>query len=301
MGNDKKGILYAILTASLWGFLAIALKVASSKVEPATIVWFRFTVAFSVLLVYLSIKSPSATRILLRPPWILILAALALSWNYMGFMLGIHYTSPANAQVVIQTGPITLALIGILFFREKVSRQQIIGFSLTIVGLIFFYHQQIKLMMGAEQQYNTGFLFTVSAALAWAFYASMQKKLVRHHSTASLNLFLFGLPVFLYLPFINLEPLIHLHWGWWILLVFLGLNTLVAYGSLSMALKYIEASKVSIIIILNPIITFVVMAILTYTEVSWIAGEKFSVFSIMGALIVLSGAILVVKKNRTSK
>ena len=156
-------------------------------------------------------------------------------------------------------------------------------------------------MLGAEQEYNTGFLFTISAALAWVVYASLQKQLVRSYSTISLNLVLFGIPVIIFFPFTNLSVLFDLHWGWWILMIFLGLNTLVAYGSLAMALKYIEANKVSIIIILNPVITFVSMAILTYLEVSWIAGEHFSFSSVLGALIVLGGAILVIKKKSTKR
>lgn len=301
MSTLRKGIIYASVTAFLWGFLAIGLKVATAKVEPTTIVWFRFAVAFFSLLVFHLFRSPSEIKILIKPPWLLVVAALGLSWNYMGFMLGIHYTTPSNAQVVIQTGPITLAMVGIIVFREKVRYQQVLGFLLAIAGLATFYHHQIKLMIGAEDQYNMGFLFTVSGALAWTIYASVQKKLVVRFSTATLNLFLFGLPAIIYLPFINLEPLAGLHWGWWVLLVFLGLNTLIAYGSLSMALKFMEASKVSIIIILNPIITFIVMGALTYAEVSWITAEKFSVLSLVGAAIVLTGAVAIGTKKENIK
>ncbi|HLN73541.1 MAG TPA: hypothetical protein VK205_09620, partial [Prolixibacteraceae bacterium] len=62
--------------------------------------------------------------------------------------------------------------------------------------------------------------------------------------------------------------------------------------------KYLEAGKVSIIIILNPIITFILMGILTFLSVDWIAGEHFSVLSITGALIALGGAILVIRKKK---
>ena len=44
----------------------------------------------------------------------------------------------------------------------------------------------------------------------------------------------------------------------------------------------------------NPIITFITMAILTRMQVSWIEPEYFSLFSILGALSVLGGAILVI-------
>ena len=60
-------------------------------------------------------------------------------------------------------------------------------------------------------------------------------------------------PVLLFLPFVNFASLAHLSFGYWALLVFLGANTLISYGCLSLALKYLEAGKVSIIIVLNPI------------------------------------------------
>jgi drug/metabolite transporter (DMT)-like permease len=80
----------------------------------------------------------------------------------------------------------------------------------------------------------------------------------------------------------------------WILLIYLGLNTVLAYGSLAMAIKLTEATRVSVIITLNPIITFITMAILSKMEVSWIEPETFSLFSLIGALTVLGGAILVI-------
>lgn len=298
MSNNQKGILYAVLTAFLWGFLAILLKVAVQKVAPQTIVWFRFTVAFVCLLCWQLIHQPKSLRILIKPPKALVFAAIALSWNYMGFMLGIQYTTPSNAQLLIQTGPILLALAGVIFFNEKIRKLQLLGFAVATIGFVFFYSQQIKLMIGHEGQYNMGVLFTLSGAFAWAMYAILQKRLVFAHTTASLNLFLFGLPALIYLPFVDFSSLQHLPFIWWLILIVLGLNTLIAYGSLSQALKYTQANKVSIILILNPMLTFIVMGILTEIGVSWIEGERFSLPSLLGALIVLSGAILVVGRRK---
>ncbi|MCW0482927.1 DMT family transporter [Gaoshiqia sediminis] len=298
MTSNQKGIAFACLTAFFWGFLAIALKVAVQKVEPQTIVWFRFVVAFSVLSVWQLVHKPQSLKILVRPPLLLIFAAIALSWNYLGFMLGIHYTSPSNAQLVIQTGPILLALAGVIFFKERLRLQQLFGFVLAIAGFLLFYSQQIKLMIGQESQYNLGYLFTLSGAAAWSIYAVLQKKLVQSHAPAVLNLFLFGFPALVYLPFVDFAPLAQLEWVWWALLIFLGLNTLIAYSSLAVALRHTEANKVSIIILLNPIITFITMGIFSELQVSWIDAERFSVYSLLGAAIVFTGAVLVVKKKR---
>lgn len=299
MSNQAKGILYTLITVLMWGVLAIALKVATKEIDSPTIVWFRFSLAFSALFAWMAVQSPKELKILYKPSWLIVLSSLALAWNYMGFMLGIQYTSPSNAQVAIQSGPLLLALFGILFFRERISKVQVMGFLLALFGFWIFYQQHVNAVpAGQGSQYTKGMLITFSGAVAWAIYAALQKKLVVHYPVGTLNVFIFGLPVLLYLPFVNFGSLAHLSFGYWALLVFLGANTLISYGCLSLALKYLEAGKVSVIIILNPIITFILMGILTELKVDWIAGEHFSVLSIAGALIALGGAILVVRKKR---
>ncbi|PTN10144.1 DMT family transporter [Mangrovibacterium marinum] len=297
MNNNQKGILFACTTALFWGFLAIFLKIAVQKVEPQTIVWFRFTTAFTVLLIWHLIEKPSELKILAKPPFWLLIAAIGLAWNYFGFMQAVNYTSPSNAQLIAQLGPVLLTIAGLLFFNEKLRRIQIVGFILAAIGFGIFYSQQLQQMLDQKNTYNIGVLFAISAAVSWVAYAVMQKKLVIKYSTDTLNLFLFGFPAVAYLPFVNFNNFSGLSLGWWILLIFLGLNTLIAYGSLSLALKYTQANKVSIILLLNPTITFVTMAILTSMEVSWIEGERFTAFSLLGAFTILLGAVFVVKQK----
>ncbi|HRV90497.1 MAG TPA: DMT family transporter, partial [Prolixibacteraceae bacterium] len=110
MSDQSKGIWYAVITALFWGVLAVALKVAVRRVDAATIVWFRFTLAFLPLLVWSFFRNPSQLRLLVRPPLLLVIATLALAWNYLAFNLGVEYTTPGNAQLFIQTGQILLAV-----------------------------------------------------------------------------------------------------------------------------------------------------------------------------------------------
>ncbi len=304
MQNHAKGILYAAITALFWGFLAIVLKVIDTDLEPETIVWFRFVLAFLMLAAWqAATKNTKAFQLILKPPLLLIIASLALSWNYISFMMGIHYTTPSNTQLFIQTGPILLAIAGIVFFRERINKLQIIGFVIAISGMAFFYRDQLIAFFDVRGEYNLGVAFTLTSAVAWATYAVLQKKLVVKYSTESLNLVTFGLPALLYLPFVNFDSLLYINWVTWLLLLFVGLNTLFSYTFLSLALKNTEANKVSIIIIINPVITFITMGILTRLNVSWIQHERFSVITILGAFLVISGAILVAKrqKQRTIK
>jgi LPXTG-motif cell wall-anchored protein len=302
MSNQAKGILYTLITVLMWGVLAIALKIASKVIDSPTIVWFRFSLAFSGMAIWMAIKNPKDFKILYKPSWLIVFSSLALAWNYIAFMFGVQFTSPSNAQVAIQSGPVLLAVFGIFFFKEKISIVQGAGFLLAILGFWIFYKQHVGAVpAGQEGQYTKGMLITLTGAVAWAIYAALQKKLIVNYSVGTLNVFIFGLPVLLFLPFANFQNLAHLSFGYWALLVFLGANTLISYGYLSLALKYLEAGKVSIIIVLNPIITFILMGILTWLQVSWIDGEHFSVLSILGALVALTGAILVVRKKKKSE
>jgi len=298
MQNHTKGVIYASITALCWGFLAIGLKMADRVVDPLTIVWIRFVFAFVMLAGWQVTVNRSSFKLMTKPPLLLIIAAIGLSWNYISFMLGVHYTTPSNAQLFIQLGPILLAFAGILFFKEKIRRKQIIGFGISFIGIAFFYRDQLTAFFDNQEKYNLGIIFLITGAVAWAIYAILQKKLVSGYSVDSLNLFLFGLPTILFLPLADPASLLQLHWTWWLLLFFLGANTFVSYTFMAMALKCTEANKVSIILIMNPIITFISMWILTRINVDWVDHERFSLMTVLGASLVISGAILVVKKSR---
>jgi drug/metabolite transporter (DMT)-like permease len=301
--DRTKGILYASATALLWGFLAIVLKASLADIDPVTITWFRFAIAFVLLAVFMSVSKPSYFKIVRRPPWLLIFAALALGLNYLGFITGIHYTTPSNAQVFIQTGPILLALSGIFIYKEKLKPMQLAGLLFAVAGLITFYSEQLKIISFEDVLYNKGVLWVLFGAVSWATYANLQKNLVKSYPTNQLNLVIYGLPALLYTPFIDLEPVQSISLAYWLAIIFLGVNTLVAYTCMSQALKYVEANIVSVIITVNPIITFVVMGILTGMEVTWMVPEHFTMTSIFGALMVLSGAGMTIffSRNRHRK
>lgn len=298
MDSNTKGILYASITASLWGFLAIALKIAVTDLSPVTVVWFRFTTAIITLGIVTAIFRRKDFIIFRKLHWMLPLTAVFLGFNYLGFISGIKYVSPSSSQVFIMVAPVSFALSGIIIFREKVTLQHIIGFAVVVTGIFLFYSEQIRELIHTDNHFTRGMLLIFGGGLSWAVFASLQKKLLKTYGPNQLNLFIYTFCSLMFLPFAQFFKLPELSGGEYILLYYLGLNTVLAYGSLSLAIKYTEANKVSVIITLNPIITFVTMAILSRMQVSWIEPESFSVLSIVGALTVLGGAVTVILAGR---
>jgi drug/metabolite transporter (DMT)-like permease len=298
----SKGILYASITALLWSVLAIVMKVSLTNLSPSDITWFRFCMAFSVLFIYYLVKQPGALAILQKPPRTLILATLCLAANYYGFIEGVNLTSPSVAQIFIQLGPVLLAVAGFILFRERISWRQTGGLFMVLAGLSIFYYDQLHHALLRKLDLQTGIVWIIIAAITWAAYSILLKRLVTRYHPMELNLVVFGLPVILYAPFVHFSHFLGIGTMGWLILLFMGMNTLVAYGLLSLALKHLEANRISVILILNPILTFVFMACIALAGAQWIQHEKFTMVTLLGALTVLAGAILsVFRKNPTAK
>lgn len=298
MTSELKGLLFASSTALLWGFLAIFLKFALFDLDSLTIVWFRFFTAFIIITSIFSLKNPSYLKILYKPPFLLIPAALGLSFNYLFYLMGLDYTNPSIVNIIIQIGPVMLATIGILVYKEKISFRQALGFLVALVGLAIFYWDQLNSGGEVYKDLTKGVIITLAGAVSWVVYAALQKKLVKDHSAQKLNMFIYFVPTIIFIPWVDFQGFTELNTNAWLVLVFLGLNTLLAYGGLGEALKYAPANKVSIIITLNPMITLVAMAVLDTYNFEWLGKEMTSVVGYTGAALVVIGAILVVLRRK---
>jgi drug/metabolite transporter (DMT)-like permease len=298
--NRRFGLLMAASTSLMWGFLAIALKVALQWVPPVTIVWFRFVVAFALLALVFAFRSPQQLRILWRPPLLGLAAAVGLTGNYVAYMMGVHLTTPSNAQVLIQVAPLIFAGLGILVFKERLSRRQLLWSLVAVTGMTLFFREQLAGLVGdadATESHMRGNMSILLAAVSWAAYAALQKKAVSGGvAPQAFNLILYLFPVFVLLPWVEFDAFRGLSAGQWTLMVFLAVNTLLAYGALGEALKHLPAAEVSLIIVLNPIITLVTMAVLTALEVSWIDPDTVSPLGYLSALVVLVGVLGVLRR-----
>jgi drug/metabolite transporter (DMT)-like permease len=304
MTNRTKGILYALSAAFVWGFLAISLKVALDFVPPLTIVWLRFLVAFIVLWIVLLFKERSALKVLNKPPLLAVVAAVGLAFNYIGYIKGLDLTSPSNAQVIIQLAPLLLVVVGLVIYKEKISARQSLGFVVSLIGFGVFYQDQISQILGSPDHYNAGVFWVIGAALAWVLFASIQKGLVQKFHAQGLNLLIYLVPSILLIPWVDFNVIGSFTWHLWAFMIFLGLNTILAYGAIAEALRFIPANKIGIILTINPIITIVTMGFLTSIGVSWIEPERISFYGFLGAALILIGvisAVIVQRKPSSAK
>ncbi len=297
--SRQKGLICVFSTALCWSFLALFLKFALKFTDSYTIVWYRMVVPFFILFFwYLFRNEGHKLKVLLIPPGALFMAALALSYNYLGFMEGVHYTSPANAQVFIQMGPLLLAASGIFIFKERLNLVQKVGFLFCTLGFSFFYWDRMQINGNHQGDFYLGMLWIISAAIAWAIFATIQKKLLLVWHSSQINIYIYLVATLLYMPFVNWNDLIHFTFSNHLLLIFLGFNTLIAYGCLSLALKYLPATQVSPIITLNPLFTLIMISLMDWLNWTFIPADPIGLVGYIGAIAAIMGVVLVLANKK---
>lgn len=290
-GRWKLGLLLALVTAACWATLPVALKLTLQQLDPYTLTWFRFLLAAGVMLAWLAARGGlGGFAALDRKRWCLLLvAALCLIGNYVFYLLGVQWTSPANAQLLIQLAPLLMALGGIFVFRERFNGWQWAGLAVLSVGLGLFFREQLG--VGARG-YAFGSGLVVVAAVVWAVYALLQKQLLLRLSSPAILLFIYLCASVLLLPLARPATLLELDGPHWALLLFCALNTLVAYGAFAEALAHWEASRVSAILATTPLLCLGAVAAVHALWPASITPERIGWLGYTGAAMVVLGSAL---------
>ncbi|BAY22785.1 hypothetical protein NIES2100_25490 [Calothrix sp. NIES-2100] len=291
-GRWQLGLALSLLTVFLWGILPIALTVTLQALDAYTVIWFRFSVSFGLLAVYLWSQGKLPTLVQLRSASLklLAIASIFLGMNYFLFLQGLALTSPTNAEVIIQFSSVFLSLGGLVIFKERYQIYQWLGVGIFTLGYILFFHEQLTNLFTAHNTYLYGSSLIVLGAAAWAVYALAQKQLLQSLSSAQIMLIVYGGCAFLFAPFSTAKTIFTLSNLQLYALIFCALNTLIAYGAFAESLAHWEASRVSAVLTLAPIVTLIAMWAVSVIAPSLILPEKVTLLGVLGAVLVVTGA-----------
>lgn len=294
-GRWRLGLGLSLLTVFLWGILPIALTVTLQVIDVYTVIWFRFLMSFILLLIYLSVqrKLPSLEQLRSTSGKLLAIATIFLASNYFLFMQGLALTAAANAQVIIQLSTVLLGFGGLVIFKEQYTLRQWLGVSVLTLGFALFFNAQFTNLITAPSQYLLGSGLIVLGAVAWAIYALAQKQLLKSLPSSHIMLIIYGGCALLFTPFAKVNTVFYLdnlHLG---MLLFCGLNTLIAYGAFAESLAHWEASKVSAVLALSPIVILISVWITSKISFTIIPPEHITMIGIIGALLVVCGSVTI--------
>ncbi len=294
-GRSRLGLALSLLTVLLWGFLAIALKIVLQEIDPFTVTWFRFTVAGVLLGAYLAIRQKLPTWQQLQKISLptLLVAVGGLSLNYILFLIGLDKTSASNAQVLTQIAPVMMGLASLIIFKEKYNYKQWVGIAVLVCGLVLFSHEQVRSLVTTFDSYVWGNILLVLGAIVWVFYGLAQKQLLLNLPSPSVMLCIYLSAATLFTPLAHPDKLLTLSASHMVILIFCAFNTLIAYGAFAAALEHWEASRVSVVLTLTPLVTLAAATFLPNFIPQLLSPSPLSLLSWIGAIAVVSGSLAI--------
>lgn len=278
-----KGIFAIILASFLWGTTGTAASFAP-EVSPLAIGAFS-TGGAGILLFFTARKKLRVDyELLLAQPKILLLGTISIAIYPLAFYSSMRLSGVAIGTVVsIATAPFFAALLERIISKKHISIQWVISFVIGSTGVVF-------LVLGKQQEgdainnillQNLGVALGVIAGLSYAVYSWAARYLIEKgaHSQSALS-GMFGCAALLLLPSLLFtgshvfssvaNALISLYMA--IVPMYLG-YLLFAFG-----LKRIDASKATLITLIEPLIA-AVLAVL-------IIGEYFEPVGWLGMVLV---------------
>jgi len=294
-GSPRVGFLLAIAATLLWGFLAIALKLLLAEgMDAWTITWYRLAVS-ALILIAVQARRGRLPRLaaLDGHGWsLLALAVAGLLGNYVLFALALDYVPPATAQVVIQLAPILLLVGSLAIFGEAFSRAQWIGLVGLGGGLLLFFNERLPALVSLSGAEAAGVVMVIVSAVVWAAYALAQKQLLVTLSSVNILLLIYVGALVLLLPLATLGQIADLDGAGLALLAFGVFNTLGAYGCFAEALAHWEASRVSAVISLAPVVTIAAVYGILEVWPSANVGARLDAPGLAGAALVVAGSMM---------
>jgi len=302
-GRWRLGLLLSLLTALMWGLLGIALKVLLEQMDPYNITWYRFIVA-SILVggfLYLRGSFPDRRKLQGKFLILMIITTFALSGNFLVYLFSLDYISPGLAQVLIQLAPVFLLLGSLIIYKESFSNWQWLGLVILVLGMLLFMNQRLDTLFSNFDDYSKGVVIMILASLLWAVYALLQKQLLTKMRSESILFWVYVGSAILLFPTVELNAVVSLDkLGWW-LLAFCCVNSVIAYGAFAEALDHWEASRVSAVLTLVPLITLFFVAIIHYFYPEILASENLNLLAYFGAFLVVGGSAMTALAGQKKK
>ena len=284
--NIILGHILALSTAFIWGTTLISTKILLKDFQPVEILFFRFLIA---LIIFYIISPKNNFKTTKKQELILILAGLfGICLYYLFENTALIYTLASNVGVINCIAPMITALIVFIFYknREKITLNFVIGFILSITGISLIAFNGSCIHLNPK-----GDIFAVFAALSWAIYSILIKKLYNYRfSTLFIQkkTFLYG-TIFMF-PFLFL---FNFHFGFerflkpvnLLNILFLGiLASAVCFAMWSKAIKILGTVKTGAYIYLIPVVTLI-------TAIT-VLKEPISMLLFTGAILTLTGLIV---------
>ena len=216
-----------------------------------------------------------------------------LAGGLLGFVISqtltawaLDYTSPVYFSLIATLTPVAVMLCAALTIGEKITPMKSVGVLLGIAGAVLMVLMSQSL--GSGKNDLIGISLAILSVLTWAIYLIITRNVASKYSPVTVPIAIPELPM---------NALYTTAWGWdgvvEMLFIVLG-ATALGFFLIPFAMKYLQATTVSIYTNLQPVIASFVAIMLGQDVLTW---DK----PVAGVLVLLSAYIVTVVTAKDTK
>lgn len=286
----KKGYIYAICAATLFGTAGMFVKLAyKTGLDSISLLTVQYIIAVFIMFIFIIIKD--RRKVYVTRKQLVNLAVLGIVGNT--FMTVFYYEAfkylpVAVVTMLLFTYPIMVFVYSIIFEKQRVSKKKILVILMAFLGCIL----TLNILGGSFKYPIIGITFGLLSAVFYSFMNLYSEKKLSNVDPLSINAYstLFSLisliiykwPVFLFSEGIKFN-------GFFYIIMLALICEIIPLTLIYSSIKYIGALKVSIIgnleIPTAMIVSFIVL------------NEKVHISQIIGAVLVVYAIYLIAQKN----
>ena len=293
--KDKTAYIFLIFATLFWSGNFIVGKAASLfEIPPFTLNFYRWTFAWLILAPFTFNEILQKKNYILENIKLIIILGITSITVFNSIVYySLNFTQVISGVLMISTIPVMIIFFSWVFKIEKTNIYQILGVIFSLFGVIVII-TKADLVVLLNLNFNKGDLWMVVAMFSWAMYSALLRKKKLEISQLSLLQtiisagLVFLLPAYLIELSLGYRASIHLPF-------ILTLTYVVLFPGLASFILWIKgisiigSNRSGIFLHLIPIFS-TIMAIIIFKE-------KFTVYHLIGAILIITGIILSAKKK----
>ena len=231
--------------------------------------------------------------------WLLIIIGIIFGLNQLLFFIGYDLAGAINGSLTQKTSVFFGLIFGVLILKERITKVQII-FSIILFFGLFLAIAQVSFTTSFNINIVMGVLILLFITILWMLGHTLTKSMFdRNEMTPTQMVFIRNIlsGILLIVTYFLIFPVDKLSLFTDPVNVFFFIAMGVVYGSglfcWYKTLSYLDVSKATIIISPTPIVTSLFA--------SFILGEVFTVFHLIGTLLVITSIIMIVRQKEIPK
>lgn len=215
---------------------------------------------------------------------IILLGVIGVFINQWSFFAGLQTADPTTSALILATAPVLTGFLAAVFLKEKLTVRMLIGSMIAILGIYFVVAKGDL----SSVRIDSGLYWIVVTMVTFAIMVIITRLLSQKVDPLVITLYSNVIGFVISVPFVFIldRPMfVSSDWRDWVLLI---ITAVIVHGAANVIwtrnIRYVDASKASILTNLEPFVAMVMGLILLHNPITS--------SQILGSLFIVGGVLL---------